>query len=399
MAFEVTTAIKKMLAMSGRKKIIQGGTNSGKTYGIIPIVYDKCLANPRFKATVVAESLPAVKDGCIDIFKNFMMDEGRWNDNQWNASDLVYTASNKAKIQFKSFDTVGKAKAAGKRDLLFLNEGNHIPFLIADALIIRSQEVWIDFNADSEFWAHTEILPQPNTEFLKLTYLDNEALPPATFEDLMYKKKRAEIEERNGMKSYWWNWWQVYGLGNIGNLQGVVFDNWTHADELPKESRFLGYGMDFGFTNDPTTLTGVWLLGEDLYLKELIYQTDLTGSDITNKMHALGIDKRDEIFADCADPRTIEEIRRRGFNIKESIKGPDSVNAGIDTLKRYSLKVLPGSDNLAKELRAYKWLTDRNGKAVNKPEDFMNHSIDGVRYVAASKLRKPERTGKRYTMV
>jgi phage terminase large subunit len=198
MSFTVTTALQKMMAMQGRKKVIQGATSSGKTYGIIPILYDKCIEKPRIKVTVVAETLPAVKEGCVDIFKNFMMDEGRWNDLQWNATELVYTSRNRSKIQFKSFDSVGKAKAAGKRDILFLNEANHIPYPIADALIIRSQEVWLDFNADSEFWAHTEILQQPHSEFLKLTYKDNEAMPSATYDDLMYKQSKALAEEAAG---------------------------------------------------------------------------------------------------------------------------------------------------------------------------------------------------------
>jgi phage terminase large subunit len=200
MAFKVTTAFRKMSAMKARKKVVQGATSSGKTYGIIPLLYDKCIAIPRIKVTVVAETLPAVKEGCVDIFKNFMMDEGRWKDEQWNATELVYTSANKSKIQFKSFDSVGKAKAAGKRDILFLNEANHIPYPIADALIIRSKETWIDFNADSEFWAHTEILQQPNSEFLKLTYLDNEAIPESTLEDMMYKKRKAEEEDARGQR-------------------------------------------------------------------------------------------------------------------------------------------------------------------------------------------------------
>jgi len=130
---------------------------------------------------------------------------------------------NGSKIQFKSFDSVGKAKAAGKRDLLFLNEGNHIAYNIADALIIRTQEVWVDFNADSEFWAHTELLEQPNSEFLKLTYLDNEKIPEPTLQDLMHRKQKAEDEDKAGIRGYHWNWWQVYGLGEIGSLQGAIF--------------------------------------------------------------------------------------------------------------------------------------------------------------------------------
>jgi len=198
MPFEVTTAVRKMLEMTARKKVIQGSTSSGKTYGIIPILYDKGLYLPRQKITVVAETLPAVKEGSLDIFQNFMQDEHRWKDSNWNASSLTYTLHNKSRIQFKSFDSVGKAKASGKRDILFINEANHISYNIADALMIRSKETWLDFNADSEFWAHTEVLREPNSEFLKLTFEDNEAIPQETLEDLLIKRDKAMREDQAG---------------------------------------------------------------------------------------------------------------------------------------------------------------------------------------------------------
>ena len=201
MPFEVTTAVRKMLEMTARKKVIQGSTSSGKTYGIIPILYDKGLYLPRQKITVVAETLPAVKEGSLDIFQNFMQDEHRWKDSNWNASSLTYTLHNKSRIQFKSFDSVGKAKASGKRDILFINEANHISYNIADALMIRSKETWLDFNADSEFWAHTEVLREPNSEFLKLTFEDNEAIPQETLEDLLIKRDKAMREDQAAKRS------------------------------------------------------------------------------------------------------------------------------------------------------------------------------------------------------
>jgi phage terminase large subunit len=380
MSFKVTTALKKMLAMKARKKVIQGATSSGKTYGIIPILYDKCLATPRLKVTVVAETLPAVKEGCVDIFKNFMMDEGRWNDEQWNATELVYTSRNKSKIQFKSFDSVGKAKAAGKRDILFLNEGNHIPYPIADALIIRSQEVWIDFNADSEFWAHTEILQQPNSEFLKLTYEDNEAIPSATYEDLMYKKSKAEEEERNGQKGYWWNWWQVYGLGEIGNLQGVVFNNWKMVKDIPEYAKLVGYGLDYGYRNDPTALTAIYYADNIYYLDELIYETGLLNRAISQKMNELGVDKYTSITADSAEMKSNDELKVEGWRVIDAKKGADSIVYGISRMQELELRVTERSRNLIIELRNYIWATDRDGNPTNKPIDNYNHAIDGVRY-------------------
>lgn len=390
MGFEITTSLKKMLAMKARKKVIQGATSSGKTYGIIPILYDKCLKTPRTKVTVVAETLPAVKEGCVDIFKNFMNDENRWNDAQWNATELTYTAVNKSKIQFKSFDSVGKAKAAGKRDILFLNEGNHIPYPIADALIIRSQEVWIDFNADSEFWAHTETLQQPNSEFLKLTYLDNEAIPSATYEDLMYKKKKAEEEEAKNERGYWWNWWQVYGLGEIGNLQGVVFNNWKQVSSIPEHAKLLGYGLDYGYRNDPTALVAIYYADGVHYLDELIYKTGLMNRAISNLMLEIGVDKYATIVGDSAEMKSNDELQFLGWRIQDAKKGPDSIVYGVSRMQELDLRITEKSRNLINEFRKYTWATDRDGNAINKPIDKYNHGIDAVRYYFQTNTFDPE---------
>ena len=391
MSFQVTTALERMLAMTARKKVVQGATSSGKTYGIIPIIYDQLIAKDRIKATVVAETLPAVKEGAVDIFINWMQDTNRWVDSCWNASTLTYTRSNRSKIQFKSFDSFGKAKASGKRDILFLNEANHIPFEIADALMTRSNDVWMDFNADMEFWAHTEVLTQPNSEFLKLTYLDNEAIPPQIMEELMIKKSKAEFEDKTGNRGYWWNWWQVYGLGEIGNLQGSIFNNWKQCDYVPKDAVLKGYGMDFGYTNDPTTLTAIYYMDGAYYLDEIIYQKGLSNSEISNLMKSLDIQKGVEIYADSAEPKSIAELKSYGWRITPAVKGKDSVNFGIQEMQKETFFVTKKSLNLIKELRKYMWKVDREGKATNNPIDAFNHAIDGVRYYFQSKSKLPRK--------
>lgn len=382
MAFVYTTAIRKMLAMTQRKRVIQGGTSSGKTYGIIPIIIDKAARTPRLKITVVAESIPAVKDGAVKIFKDIMFDTGRWIESHWIGNPMEYTFSNGSIIQFKSFDSVGKAKASGKRDILFLNEANHISFEIADALIIRSKVTWIDFNPDNEFWAHTEVLPEHNAEFLLLTYKDNEGLPSETLEDLLIKIEKAKTSD------YWANWCRVYVDGEIGNLQGSVFENWSQCDEIPKDAEFISYGMDFGFTNDPSTLIAVYRYNNELYLDELIYQTKLTNSDLIAKLKELNVYQHQMIVADSAEPKSIEDIRRAGFRIDGAKKGADSIRNSIDTLQAYKLCVSKRSINLIKELRNYKWVTDKDGKSTSQPIDNYNHAIDAIRYVALNRLKK-----------
>jgi phage terminase large subunit len=385
MPLSVTTSLKKMLKMKARKKVIQGATSSGKTYGIIPILYDKCLATDRIKCTVVAETLTAVKEGALEIFKNFMYDEFRWKDLCWNASSLIYTLQNGSKIQFKSFDSVGKAKAGGKRDILFINEANHVPYEIADALMIRSKETWLDFNADSEFWAHSQVLKSENSEFLKLTYLDNEAIPPETLEDLLERKRKAEDEERKGLKGYWWNWWQVYGLGEIGSIQGVVFNNWKTIEILPKEAELVGRGMDFGFTNDPTTIVDIYKIDGKYILDERLYKTGLTNIDIWSSFNSLKLDNSVITIADSAEPKSITELTRLGMKIQGAIKGQDSIMFGIQKMQQEKFLVTDRSINLIKELRMYSWATNREGESLNKPIDDYNHAIDAVRYYFNSK--------------
>jgi phage terminase large subunit len=327
---------------------------------------DRAIKEQRIKITIVAETLPAVKEGALDIFKTIMVETNRWIENNWNASALIYTFTNGSRMQFKSFDSDGKAKASGKRDILFLNEANHIPFIIADALMIRSAETYIDFNPDNEFWVHSEILPQHNAEFLLLTYLDNEGISKETLEDLMIKKEKAKTS------NYWANWWRVYGEGQIGNLQGVVFSNWQTIDTIPSEARLLGIGLDFGYTADPSSAIAVYKWNDKRIVKELFYRTGMLNSDIAN-----ALPKDAVIYADSAEPKSIEEIRRRGLQIYPVTKGKDSINYGIDVMQQQEYLVTSDSTNLIKELRGYCWDVDRTGKTTNKPQGGNDHCFIG----------------------
>lgn len=368
--FRRTTAINKMLSMKARKKVIQGGTSSGKTYGIIPILIDKATKTPRLKITVVAETVPAVKEGAVTIFKDVMFDTGRWVQERWNSTDREYTFANKSKLQFKSFDSVGKAKASGKRDILFMNEANHIAFDIADALMIRSRETWLDYNPDNEFWAHSEVLTEPNSEFLLLTYLDNEGCPEETIEDLMIKLDKAKTS------SYWENWCKVYIYGEVGSLEGVIFDNWKQIDNIPSEARLIGYGLDFGYTNDPTALIEVYKWNDKRILNEVVYSKGLSNQQIAKE-----IQKNVICYADSAEPKSIAEIKTFGKTIKPVDKGNDSIKYGIQIMQDQSYLVTSSSINLISELRKYAWDKDKKTNVkLNKPIDDFNHAIDAVRY-------------------
>jgi len=383
-SFVYTTAIDKIRSLTKRKKVIQGSTSAGKTYGIIPDIIDK-LARTKLKATIVAETIPAVKDGVVDIFKEVMQNTGRWRQTGWIGNPMEYTFVNGSRMQFKAFDTVGKAKASGKRDILFLNEANHIHYKIADALMIRSKDIYLDYNPDEQFWAHTEVLQEPNSEFLSLTFKDNEALPPETLEDLMIKKAKAfynpDIEDEflfideNVKSSYWGNWWKVYGMGMVGSLEGVVFSNWSQTGEIPEDARYIGTGLDFGYTNDPTAIIDVYQWNDYRVLDEVCYAYKLVNADIAEILKDKGT-----VYADSAEPKSIEEIKRKGVYIKGATKGKDSINFGIQVMQDQKYLITERSRNLIKELRMYRWDEDKAGKQLNKPIDSFNHGIDAVRY-------------------
>jgi len=361
--------------MTARKKVIQGGTSAGKTYGIIPILIDRAIKSPRIKISIVAETLPAVKEGALDIFKNVMFDTNRWFDDNWNASTLTYTFGNNSKIQFKSFDSVGKAKSSGKRDILFLNEANHISFEIADALMIRSKETWIDFNPDNEFWVHTEVLKEHNSEFLLLTYLDNEGCPPETIEDLQIKIEKAKTSD------YWKNWCKVYIDGEIGSLQGTVFQ--YSIGEFPEENSEIVYGMDQGFTH-PTAVVKVLVdkVNRKIYLKEVFYKTEQTTDAIYNDIFKEV--QYNRIWCDSAVPMLIKELKNKGLYIK-AVKKPKIVDS-INAILNFDLIVEENSVNLQNELKKYRW----NNKDKDEPIDDNNHAIDAFRYAVSMVLAKKQ---------
>jgi phage terminase large subunit len=237
-------------------------------------------------------------------------------------------------------------------------------------LAIRTKkEVFLDFNPANEFWVHTELKDEPDSEFIILTYKDNEALDKSIVEQIEKNRLKAETS------SYWANWWRVYGLGEIGMLEGVIFSNWKQIDQLPSNARLVGIGLDFGYTNDPTSAIEIYNYNGTRILNELVYQTGMLNSDIAKRLP-----KNVVVYADSSEPKSIDEIRRYGITIKGVTKGKDSINYGIDVMQQQEYLVTSNSVNLIKELRAYCWDVDKAGTRLNKPIDTNNHAIDALRY-------------------
>ena len=364
-----TTAINKIIALKKRVKIIQGGTSAGKTFGILPVLISKAANKPLLEISVVAESIPHLRRGALKDFLTIMKTTNRYFDERFNKSLLRYEFGNGSYIEFFSADDSSKLRGA-RRDILYINECNNIEFESYNELAIRTKrEVFLDFNPANEFWVHTELKDEPDTDFLILTYKDNEALDKRIVREIEKNRLKATTS------TYWANWWRVYGEGLVGMLEGVVFSNWQQIDIVPPEARLLGYGLDFGYSNDPTSIIEVYNYNGQRILNEVCYQTGLINSDIANKLQ-----KNVIAYADSSEPKSIEEIRRTGQQIKGVTKGADSINFGIQIMLSQKYLVTRQSTNLIKELRAYCWDKDKTGKTLNKPQGKNDHAIDAVRY-------------------
>jgi len=382
MSFQTTTAQSKIARLRKRIRIVQGGTSSSKTFSIIPLLISYAIENPMSEISIVSESIPHLKRGAIKDFQKIMILCDLYKDSQMNKSDLKYRFKNGSYIEFFSVDQPDKLRGA-RRDILFVNECNNIDFESYQQLSVRTKKfIYLDYNPTNEFWVHTELMNDIDTDFVVLTYKDNEALDMAIVKEIEKAKEKAKTS------SYWENWWNVYGLGQLGSLEGVIFNNWQIIDNIPVEANLLGFGLDFGFSNDPSSLIAVYEWNNKIICDERIYSTGLLNTDIIRLMTQ---DKRLPIWADSAEPKSIEEIRRAGFNIKSVEKGKDSIVYGISVLQDKEILVTKPSVNLIKELRSYSWDKDKAGKKLNKPIDDFNHAIDALRYFAMMHFKNSNR--------
>jgi len=367
--FKRTTSINKILSLKRRIKIIQGGTSAGKTFGILPILIDKCTKEKGLEVSVVAETIPHLRRGALKDFLKIMRWTNRYFDDRFNKTLLRYDFANGSSIEFFSADDASKLRGA-RRDILYINECNNVTFESYNELAIRTKrEVFLDFNPANEFWVHKELKDEPDTDFIILTYKDNEALDESIVTQIEKNRDKAATS------SYWANWWRVYGLGEVGSLEGVVFNNWKEIDTIPKEAKLIGIGLDFGYTNDPTAAIEIYNYNGTRIVNELVYRTGMVNSDIAKILPSGVI-----IYADSSEPKSIEEIRRQGKTIKGVTKGADSINYGIDVMQRQDYLVTKQSTNLIKELRSYCWDTDKQGQRMRRPIDHYNHAIDALRY-------------------
>ena len=366
-----TTATQKVFKLKKRIRAIAGGTSASKTISILIWLIDYCQTKQnRIKiATVTSESYPHLQKGAMLDFQNIMKDRGYWKDDLWHDTKHVYTFETGNMLEFATFDTYSKAHGS-RRDVLFVNEGNNMPYNIVDQLMVRTREiVWLDWNPTSEFWFYNELLgKRDDIDFITLTYKDNEALDEITIK---------EIESHKHNKG----WWQVYGLGELGDLEGKIFTGWTIIDTIPEEARLLKYGLDFGYSIDPTAIDAIYKWNDAYVIDEILHQKGLSNRQISEIL--LNIE-RASVIADSAEPKSIDEIASYGVPIFPAVKGSDSVRQGIQVVQDQKIFITKRSVNTLKEYRNYLWKKDREGQTTNEPSDIWNHHMDDIRYALSS---------------
>ena len=357
----------------------KGGTRSGKTWSLLQCCIWLALNQKNKLISVVGESVPFLKRGAMRDFKAMMGND--WKPEWWNATDKVYTIpTTKSSIEFFSADNEGKVHGSS-RDYLFLNECYFIDWEIYRQLAVRTRKaILLDYNPRSRFWVDEHIIGKDNVALIKSTYRDNTYLTPMQI---------AQIESNKGDS----NWWRVYGEGETGSVEGLIYTNWAIVDTMPQDYKREFYCIDFGFKNDPTAILRVRLQGGELWLQEITYQTGMLTKDIVLALQSAGVQRNAQIVCDSAEQREIAEINNLGgFRAIPVTKGKGSVVAGISAVQAYKLNVTQESLGTIDELRNYSWRRDgASGSYVNEPLDNYNHSLDALRYGVTTFLQAQKR--------
>jgi phage terminase large subunit len=355
-----------------RITVMQGGSRSGKTYNILIWFIVKLLQEDGKTLTIVRQSLPSIKGTVLRDFIDILTNMGIYSEDNHNKTDQIYTLNGNI-IEFVSADQPQKIRGRA-RDYLFCNEANELSYEAWMQLIMRtSGKAVIDYNpSDISSFIYDHIIPRDDSDFYITTFRDNPFLPI----DLVNELERLKEADPN--------YWQIYGLGERGLNQDLIYTHWKTTMDIPSGGEVV-YGLDFGF-NNPSALVKVTIHDSIIYVEEMLYETRLTTNDLVERISSMNIGRYDEIYCDAAEPKTIEELVRKGYNAKSANK---AVLEGIRTIKGNPLVIHEESINLLKELRSYRWKTDRNGMKLEEPTKFNDHACDALRYAAYSKLTIP----------
>ena len=383
MQVQKTLALTKLRQLGNRVKIVRGGTSAGKTICILLILIDYAIKNPGKEISIVSESIPHLRRGALKDFLGILKGLNRYKENQFNRSTLKYLFTNGSYIEFFSTDQPDKLRGARRTDL-YINECNNVPYDAYNQLAVRtSGYIWLDYNPSALFWVDRELVGQEDTDYITLTYKDNNVLPVSIVKEI------EKAKEKGKTSTYWANWWRVYGLGETGNLEGACIPDWKEIDNIPTDARLLGYGMDFGYSVDPTTLIGLYKWNNAYIYDEVLYKKGMLNRDISRFLSSNDITQ--SIVADSAEPKSIAELQGYGHKIYGVSKGRDSVVYGINLINQNEIYVTARSKNLKKELGGYIWSKDKEGNTLQKPTGAHPDCIDAARYILTDQLENPNK--------
>jgi phage terminase large subunit len=370
--------------------ILQGGTRSGKSYSAVQYLVVQALQTPNTAISIVRKSFPSLRISTLRDFREIMKELDLWDDTKWRASENMYTYDNGSTIEFLSVQD-GERRKGTKRDILFVDEANELDWDDMFQLFIRTTDKTIlAYNPSfpTNHWIYTQMVTHPEAQRIISTYEDNPFLEDTIIQEIERLKETSP------------SYWKVYGEGREGMSEGLIFDNVSIIDYIPDEAQLLGYGADWGYSNDPSTLVALFkfeggiILDEIFYLKGLL--TNELGRLIKEAFHMYG---QSIVIGDSSEPRTLEEIFRMGINIKPAIKGPDSINSGIDIMKQHKIFITKKSKNMIDEFYSYIWMKDKNGDLINQPDQrSQDHAIDAARYIATYMLSQKKKNHGTYNI-
>ncbi len=362
--------------------VIRGGQGASKTISILELIIQSLLSSEK-EVSVLSSELAKMKRTVIRDYKKICKDWGVLKyESDFNKTESKHDYENGSYLDFLGADVNDVGKGF-RRDILYINEADKLEIDTAVQFISRAKLTIIDYNPDTLFWGDDYI---NENNFITLTFEDNEFLPESEVNSILdYKIKgffnpnlpfELLFKEENIKSNYWANKWRVYGLGMVGSLDGVIFDNWKVIDNLPSEARLLGYGLDFGYSNDPTAIIEVYKWNDKRILNEICYSKGLSNSQI-----AKHINTKSPCYCDSAEPKSISDLNSYGVNAQAVTKGQDSIKFGIQIIQENNYLVTSKSTNLINELQKYTWDKDKKtGNKLNKPIDNWNHAIDAFRY-------------------
>ena len=372
-----TTALKKIASLKKKIRVIQGGQGAGKTIAILIILINHASSNAGKEIIISSAELTKMRLTVIKDFVKVMKSFGIYHDSYFVAGTL-YRFPNGSFIKFVGLDKDDVGKGF-RGDVFYLNEGDKVGFETYREIASRFKNIYIDFNPNAKFWVHDEIITREDSDFIKLTFKDNEYLDQGEVDEILYYYEKGYDQDGNEISKYWANKWRVYGLGEIGILEGAVFEDWEQIDEIPKEAKLLGYGLDFGYATIAACV-GVWKLDDHYYLDEVAYENQSTNQDLAEYLIASGVNTNEVFYADYAEPKSIEEVRRYGFNIHPCESKTDIRPFAIQRLNHKTFYVTRSSGNLINELLSLIWDTDSKGVPTGKPRKGNDHACDAAIY-------------------